>query len=134
MPSHITGAIAGAASRLAGSETAENCSKWKASRGAVPSVAAKAIATASATGAGTRRRRSRALRGAVANAIETTAAKLSCQPGSPLARGLSSSVAAAASSNAYQREAGRPASAATVVAAPITPARWIDGPAPASGT
>ena len=49
-------------------------------------------------------------------------------------RGLHRSVAAAASSSAYQRDAGRPAIAATVVAAPITPARWIDGPPPASGT
>jgi hypothetical protein len=39
--------------------------------------------------------------------IATTAAKLSCQPTSSAARGLSASVAAAASSSAYQRDAGR---------------------------
>jgi hypothetical protein len=43
-------------------------------------------------------------------------------------------VIAAASSSAYQRELGRLSSAAAIPAAPITPARWIDGPAPATGT
>lgn len=130
----MIGAIAAAASMFAGSETSESCSKWSASSGAVPSVAASDIAAASATAAGTRRLRRRALSAGVARAIAATATKLSCQPGSPLARGLSASVAAAASSSAYHRDAARPASAATVVAAPITPARWIDGPPPASGT
>ena len=63
-----------------------------------------------------------------------TAANESCQPGSAAAYGLSASVTAAASPSAYQRDAGRPASAAASPAIPITPARWIDGPAPASGT
>ena len=60
--------------------------------------------------------------------IPITAAKLSCQPTSPSARGLIASVIAAASSTAYQRERGRSARAATSPAAPITPARWIEGP------
>ena len=63
-----------------------------------------------------------------------TAAKLSRQPTSPLARGLIASVTKAASRIAYQRERGRPARAATIPAAPITPARWIEGPAPVTGT
>ncbi len=63
-----------------------------------------------------------------------TAANESCQPGSPATRGFTASVAAAANSTAYEREAGRPASEAASPAAPITPARWSDGPAPASGT
>jgi hypothetical protein len=67
-------------------------------------------------------------------AIAATAANDSCQPGSPAARGLTPSVTAAASSSAYHRDAGRPASAATIAATPMTPARWIEGPAPASGT
>ena len=66
--------------------------------------------------------------------IPITAAKLSCQPASPLVRGLIASVTKAASRIAYQRERGRPASAATTPAAPMTPARWIEGPAPVTGT
>ena len=50
------------------------------------------------------------------------------------ARGSSASVTTAASRSAYQRELGLPASAATSPAAPIAPARWIDGPAPVTGT
>ncbi len=40
----------------------------------------------------------------------------------------------AARNSAYQREAGRDSVIAATPAAPITPARWSDGPAPASGT
>ena len=60
--------------------------------------------------------------------MPTTAAKLSCQPTSPAARGSRPRVTAAASRSTYQRDRGRSASAATIPAAPITPARWIDGP------
>jgi hypothetical protein len=66
--------------------------------------------------------------------MAATAAKLSCQPTSSTARGLSASVTAVASNSACQRAAGRPASTATTPAAPMTPARSIDGPLPASGT
>jgi hypothetical protein len=66
--------------------------------------------------------------------IPATAAKDSCQPGSVHARGFQASVAAAAKSSAYEREAGREAAIATIPAIPITPARCSDGPAPASGT
>jgi hypothetical protein len=66
--------------------------------------------------------------------MPTTAAKLSCHPMSSQARGSSVSVKAAASKRPYQREAGRPASIASVAAAPIAPARRIEGPAPVSGT
>ena len=66
--------------------------------------------------------------------IPTTAANESCQPGSSQARGFSASVTAAASSSAYQRDAGRDSVIAAMPAAPITPARCSDGPAPASGT
>ena len=81
-----------------------------------------------------RGRAARAHSAGTSASIATTAAKLSCQPGSSAARGLRASVTAAASSSAYQREAGRPASAATRPATPMTAARWIDGPPPASGT
>ena len=60
--------------------------------------------------------------------IPATAANESCQPGSAHARGFSASVAAAASSRAYAREAGRDAAIATMPAIPITPARCSDGP------
>ena len=133
IPSHITGAIAGAASRFAGSAASEICSKCSAISGAVPTVAAIVIAATSATGPGTLRA-STSRSGATPTSRAPTAANESCQPGSPAARGLSVSVSAAASSRAYQRRAGRPASAATRPATPITPARWIDGPPPASGT
>ena len=134
IPSHITGATAGAARRFAGSEASETCSKCSAISGAVASVAAAVTAIASATGPGTRARRSASPQRGTSASRPTTAAKDSCQPGSPEARGLTASVTTAASPSAYQREAGRPASAATSPAAPITPARWIDGPPPASGT
>ena len=129
----MIGATAGAASRLAGSDASDTCSKWNASSGAVPTVAATVIAAASATGPGiTRSNTTRS--GGHSTSSATTAANDSCQPGSDEARGLSASVTAAARPIAYQRDAGRPASAATSPAAPITPARWIDGPPPASGT
>ncbi len=53
---------------------------------------------------------------------------------SAVARGSMARVTAAASPSAYQRAVGRLASAATMPATPITPARWIDAPAPATGT
>ena len=135
IPSHITGATAGAATRLAGSEASETCSKCSAISGAVASVAAAVTAIASASRPGQPRAAQRlAPARARARAGPPTAAKESCQPGSPDARGLTASVTAAARPSAYQRDAGRPASAATSPAAPMTPARWIDGPPPASGT
>ena len=100
VPSQTMGATAAAASTFAGSDTSDSRSKWKAIRGAVPTVAAAVTANASATGPGTRRSRRRSASGLAANAMATTAAKLSCQPGSPAARGLSNSVAAAASRSA----------------------------------
>ncbi len=66
--------------------------------------------------------------------IPATAANESCQPGSVQERGFQASVAAAAKSRAYAREAGRDAAIATIPAIPITPARCSEGPAPASGT
>ena len=134
MPSHITGATAGAAARFAGSEASETCSKCSAISGAVAIVAAAVTAAASASGPGTRARRSASRHRGASASSPATAANDSCHPGSPDARGLSASVATAASPSAYQRDAGRPASAATSPAQPITPARWIDGPPPASGT
>ena len=132
--SHMAGATAGAASTLAGSDTSDACPKCAAMSGAVPSVAAPVSAVASASPRG-RRRRTRPSRTRPARTrIATTAAKLSCQPTSSIARGLRASVTAVASSSACQRAAGRPASTATTPAAPITPARSIDGPLPASGT
>ncbi len=132
-PSHITGAIAGAASRFAGNEASDTCWKYSAISGAVPSVAATVTAAASATGRGIRRWKT-SRNGGAPTSSAATAAKDSCHPGSAAVRGLIASVTAAASNSAYQRRAGRPASAATRPATPITPARWIEGPPPASGT
>ncbi len=77
----MIGATAGAAARLAGSETSENDSKCSAISGAVPAVAAIVIAAASATGPGSRRASSSRSAGAIAISA-TTAANDSCQPGS----------------------------------------------------
>ncbi len=138
IPSHIAGATAGSARRLAGSAASEKVSKWWAISGAVATVAAAVTATPSARARRGEPRRarpaSRGARRADQRRIPSTAAKLSCQPTSPLTRGLRARVTAAARSSAYARERGRSASAATRPAAPITPARWIDGPAPVTGT
>ena len=132
-PSHITGAIAGAASRFAGSAASDTCWKCSAISGAVPSVAAVVIAATSATGPGMRRANA-ARSGCAPASSAATATNDNCHPGSSGARGFSASVTAAASSSAYQRCPGRPAKAATSPAIPITPARWIEGPAPVNGT
>ena len=79
-------------------------------------------------------RRSLAASGRPATRMPATATNESCQPGSPHARGFSASVTAAASSSAYQRDDGRESVIAAIPAAPITPARCSEGPAPASGT
>ena len=114
----------------------EKAPNWCAISGAVAIVAASVIAAPSAsaprTDAG-----SPPISPAIGRAqsrIPTTAAKLSCQPTSELARGSIASVVPAASRSAYQRERGREARPATIPAAPITPARWIEAPAPATGT
>ena len=54
MPSHMAGATAGSASRLAGSPASGTEPKWWASSGAVASVAATVIATPSARAAASR--------------------------------------------------------------------------------
>ena len=79
-------------------------------------------------------RLSRAASGRPATRMPATATNDSCQPGSPPARGFRARVAAAASRSAYQRDDGRDSVIAAMPAAPITPARCSDGPAPASGT
>ena len=138
IPSHIAGATAGRAIRFAASDPAETVPKWWAISGAVATVAAMLIAVPSA-----RARRgvpgpwppsSSDARRLVQRKMPTTAAKLSCQPISAQARGSSARVTTAASRSAYQRELGLPARAATSPAAPIAPARWIEGPAPVTGT
>ena len=53
---------------------------------------------------------------------------------SAVARGSIASVTAAARPSAYHLADGLLASAATTPATPITPARWIEAPAPATGT
>ena len=55
--------------------------------------------------------------------MPTTAAKESCQPASPVERGLTASVTTAAINSAYQRDDTRPAARATAPAAPIAAAR-----------
>src|SRR3954449_12656586 len=106
--------------------------------GAVATVAAADTPTASANACLAEGRPAppdnRAARRLVENMFPITAAKLSCQPTSVYARGLNASVAVTASRTAYQRERGRSASAAISPAAPITPARWIEAPAPVIGT
>ena len=57
-----------------------------------------------------------------------TAANESCHPGSPDARGFPASVAPAASSSAYQREAGRERASAASPAAPMSPRAGATGP------
>ena len=109
----MTGATAGAASTFAGSDTSERRSKYSAMSGAVPSVAAIVTASASARPRGMPAAPSRVRSAGTSASSASTAAKLSCQPGSAAACGLQASVSAAASSSAYQRDAGRPASAAT---------------------
>ena len=126
MPAHITGATAGSAARFAGIETSGTASKWSARSGVVARLATAVSHTAAATGR----------RGASGRAarIPATAANESCQPASPAIRGFAASVATAATSRPYDADAGRDDASATRPAAPMTPARCSDGPAPASGT
>jgi hypothetical protein len=138
MPSHIAGATAGSASRLASSVVIEIASKWKAISGAVASVAAVVIAAPSASA---RRQPEAPIRAVIASRsgeasrrMPSTAAKLSCQPTLPAMPGSSANIATAAKARANRREPRRPARVATRLSAPIAAARWIDGPAPASGT
>ena len=143
----MAGATTGRASTLAGRPASGTESKWWASSGAVATVAATVMATPSASACALHRsalgiagassstaRRSTLPRGIPKARMPTTAAKESCQPGSAHARGFQASVAAAASSSAYERDDGLEAAIAAMPARPITPARWSDGPAPASGT
>ena len=143
IPSHIIGAMAGSANRFAGSAAIDTAPKWCANRGAVARVAAIVTPAPSA-----RARRAadggsdpslllsriRSLIRAANTRMPVTAAKLSCQLGSPADRGLSARVSVAARRSAYHRHRGRPARAAITPAAPMMPARWIEGPAPATGT
>ena len=115
MPAHITGATAGSAARFAGIDTSGTASKWSASSGVVATVATAVSHRAPAIGP----------RGASGRAatIPATAANESCQPASPATRGFAASVTAAASSSAYEADAGRDTASATSPAAPITAAR-----------
>ncbi len=118
IPSHITGATAGRASRFAGSAVIDTASKWCAIRGAVASVAAIVIAAPSASarchdrrpspGRDPVRRRSQLRIPSAHSRIPATAAKLSCHPTSELDRGLTTRVTSAANTSTYQRERGRP--------------------------
>ncbi len=119
---------------FAGIATTDSVPNVAAATGAVPSVAAVVSATASATPAERPAASSRPASGAVSTMIARTAAKLSLQPGSSMAAGSSDRVRTTASNSACQRSAGRDASAATTLTAPMIPARWIDAPDPAKGT
>ena len=66
--------------------------------------------------------------------MPTTAANEELPAGVLPGARVEGSVAAAASNRAYQRDAGRDSVIAAMPAAPMTPARWSEGPAPASGT
>ncbi len=94
----MTTGTAGRARTLAGRLAAETEPKWWAMSGAVATVAATVTAIPSASSRGSRPRRLRS--GGASTMIPATAANDSCQPTSPAARGLSASVAAAASNSA----------------------------------
>ena len=136
IPSHIAGATAGRATRFAGIAVSETVPKWWAARGAVARVAARVIAAPSARArrtpvpSGARRR----ISGGARTSSPATAQNESCQPMSAVARGSIARVAAAARPSAYHLAVGLLASDATTPAMPITPARWIEAPAPATGT
>ena len=64
-----------------------------------------------------------------------TAAKLICQPGSPTRARVEQERPCGGEQAARTSDrSGRLASSATIAAAPMIPARWIEGPPPASGT
>ncbi len=104
MPSHIAGATAGIARRLAARVVVESVSKWKAISGAVATVAAIVTAAPSASA---RRQPPAPIRAAIASRsgeasrkIPVTAAKLSCQPMSAATPGSIARVTPSASSSA----------------------------------
>ncbi len=134
IPSHMIGATAGAAARLAGSDASETCSKWNAISGAVATVAAAVTAAASASGPGTRARRSASRQRGASASSPTTAANDSCHPTSPDARGFSASVTTAASPSAYQRDAGPPRQRGDQPGGAHHPGALDRRPAAASGT
>ena len=136
MPSHIAGATAGSASRFAARVVVETAPKWKAIRGAVASVAEIVSAAPSASVPAMPRDRSAPRsppqrRGE--SRIPTTAAKLSCQPTSARSR-LERERDDRRHRQPVEARGAAPGRVARTVSAPITPARWIEGPAPASGT
>ena len=124
-PSHRIGATAGSASRLAGTDIGASRPKCHQAIGAVASVQATEIATAWATVPCTR---------GATSMIAATAAKLSWNPGSYRLSGLTARTTTAPQATRCQRATGRDASHAASVSPPATPARTIDGPAPAIST
>ena len=128
IPSHIMGATAGRARRLAGSDAMRHRAegarhqrrRGERRRDRHPGALGEGTPQAGVSAGGVPPRAESRSREAQSR-IPITAAKLSCQPTSPLARGLSARVARAASSTAYQRERGRPASAATTPVAAHDP-------------
>ena len=131
----MAGATAGAASTLAGSETSEACPKCAAMSGAVPSVAAPVSAVASARPRGSPRR-TRPSRTRPASSEDGHDRREAQLPADVLDRARVERQRDGRRQQQRVPARGRagPASTATTAAAPITPARWIDGPPPASGT
>ena len=101
----MTGATAGSAARFAGIDTSGTASKCSASSGVVAMLATAVSQRAPATGP-------RGANGRAAR-IPATAENESCQPASPATRGFAASVTTAASSSAYDADAGREAESAT---------------------
>ena len=140
IPSHIEGATAGSASRLAATVPRGSLPKWKPISGRVARVAATVTETPSESASPnrparpSRNSRSRSETGRARARIPTTAAKLSCQPTSPAEKGLRPRVRAAARTTGKTLSSGLSAEAAASPASPMTPARWIEGPLPARGT
>ncbi len=104
IPSHIAGATAGIANRLASRVVVESVSKWKAISGAVARVAAIVTAAPSAraprSAPGPRRAAIARRSGTASRKIPATAAKLSCQPTSAATPGSIASVIPSASTSA----------------------------------
>ena len=124
IPIHITGAIAGSASRFAGRATSETRPKWNDISGAVATRRGdRQRAPRVRERLGQRARARRVSGGHEQRRCPTTAAKLSCQPTSCHARGSSASVTRPREQQrvpARRRPAGE---RGATPAAPITPAR-----------
>ena len=132
IPSHMTGATRAAASTLAGRRR-RHLPKWAASSGAVPGRRGDRDGRASARPAAPRRRRAGAPRGLASTQQRHDGGEAELPAGVVRGARVERQRGRRGEPSAYQRDGGRPAPRPTP-AAPMTAARWIDGPAPGSGT